>query len=670
MPCRPSRGFSGFGTSPVALILLAAFVAAPSLAQTNQADEIFQESIERLMVRQVTSATKRPQAAAEVPAFVSIIEAEDIRRFGWTTLAQVLDSLPGVNISFDRSYHSIGVRGMGRPGDYNARVLLLIDGVPLNDGVYDQAPIGADFPLDLALVQRIEFVPGPGSVLYGGNAMLAVINVITKSGATFGSELELAAGSARVWSARASSGWRTEAGDTWLLSASRGRRGGKDLYFESYDAPGADAWSRNLDHEADDSLFARFARGGLTATLLAGERSRGIPGGPYAIDLDDPRNAQTDRRQFGSLRYELPLTGSSTLNLHAYAGHYVYRSVWVDRGLAEPDSQDNVWLGGEASLATRALPAQTLLFGISWRDDRVRRQYNPSLDVDTPRRNVGIFVQDDWTIRPGVVVSAGVRVDSSSEGMKHTSPRLALLLQPTVDTSIKAIAGTAFRSPNAYERDYAFVGSNLANPNLRREYVYGQELGIEHRVGRDGHIAAQIYHNRLHDLIALESDATTGLAQHHNVGRITIRGGGIDAGWNIGDVIAAGSLSWQDVRHESGAQLANTPRQLLKLRLIAPVGSGQLSWETRYTGSRTADSGSVLVEGGRQGGFAVSDLTLGGRLGAGTEWQFHVGNVFDRRYGHVVGNEFNAAFPGTMIQTMPVMIQDGRMLQARLRLRF
>lgn len=671
-PERDARGRSwlGRGRGPVALALLSAFAAFPALAQPGPPDGLFQESIENLMGRQVRSAAKRPQAAAEVPAFVSIIEAADIRRFGWTTLAQVLDSLPGVNVSFDRSYHSLGVRGLGRPGDYNARVLLLIDGVPLNDGIYDQASIGTDFPLDLALVERIEFVPGPGSVLYGANAMLAVINVITKSGATAGRELELTAGSARAWGARASGGWRTEAGDTWLLSASRGRRGGKDLFFDSYDAPGANAWSRKMDHEADDKLFMRFARGGFTATLLAGERRRGIPGGPFGIDLDDPRSEQVDRRQFGSLRYELPLAARSTLNLHAYAGRYSYRSSWVYGGVAQPDSLDNVWLGGEASLATRALPAQTLLVGISWRDDAVRHQYNPTLDVDTPRRNIGVFVQDDWTIRPGIMVSAGLRIDRNSLGMSHTSPRLALLLQPTADTSIKAVAGMAFRPPNGYERDYAFAGTNLANPDLRQEYVRSRELGIEHRFGSGGRIAAQVYRNRLYDLIALETDAPTGLAQHHNLGRITMQGGGVDADWSIGSVIATGSLTWQDMRHESGMRLANTPSQLFKLRLVAPVGGGQLAWETRYTGQRNADSDSVSTEGPRQGGFAVSDLTLSGRLGAGTEWQLRAGNLFDRRHGHVVGNEFNASFPGTMVGPMPVMIQDGRTLQARLRLRF
>jgi outer membrane cobalamin receptor len=74
------------------------------------------------------------------------------------------------------------VRGFGRPSDYNNRILLLVNGHRYNDNVYDQAPIGLDFPIDLALVDRIEVIRGPGSALYGTSAFFAVINVIVRPG--------------------------------------------------------------------------------------------------------------------------------------------------------------------------------------------------------------------------------------------------------------------------------------------------------------------------------------------------------------------------------------------------------------------------------------------------------------------------------------------------------
>src|ERR1051325_6795538 len=70
---------------------------------------------------------------------------------------------------------------MGRPTDYTTRILVLRDGHELNEPVIGEAPGGADLAVDLATVQKIEIVRGPGSALYGSHAMHAVINVITKS---------------------------------------------------------------------------------------------------------------------------------------------------------------------------------------------------------------------------------------------------------------------------------------------------------------------------------------------------------------------------------------------------------------------------------------------------------------------------------------------------------
>src|SRR5690606_12344370 len=115
------------------------------------------------------------------PAAVSVITRDDIRAYGWRTLAQALASLPGVYTSFDRQYDYLGTRGFGLPGDFNTRLLLTINGNRVNDTVYDSAGLGRNFPVDLDLVERIEFIPGPGGAVHGPNAMFGVINVITRN---------------------------------------------------------------------------------------------------------------------------------------------------------------------------------------------------------------------------------------------------------------------------------------------------------------------------------------------------------------------------------------------------------------------------------------------------------------------------------------------------------
>lgn len=76
-----------------------------------------------------------------------------------------LTSLPGVYSNDDRQYTSLGARGFGVPGDFNARVLAAINGNRVNDPTCDGGPFGSQMSLDLALIERIEFNPGPGGAV-------------------------------------------------------------------------------------------------------------------------------------------------------------------------------------------------------------------------------------------------------------------------------------------------------------------------------------------------------------------------------------------------------------------------------------------------------------------------------------------------------------------------
>ena len=132
------------------------------------------KSLEELMeipIESVVTASRYRQRVTEAPASVTVVTSEEIRRYGWRTLADVLQSVRGFHISYDRFYHYIGVRGFSRPGDFNARVLVLIDGHRVNENVYEGAYLEDGFPVSMDLVERIEIIRGPGSSLYGTNAL-------------------------------------------------------------------------------------------------------------------------------------------------------------------------------------------------------------------------------------------------------------------------------------------------------------------------------------------------------------------------------------------------------------------------------------------------------------------------------------------------------------------
>src|SRR5262245_43209049 len=139
-------------------------------------------SLDSLLGTQVQAASKYLQTGAEAPASVTIVTADDIRAHRYRNLQEVLETVRGYYVSDDRNYPYLGMRGFSRPTDYNDRILVLIDGHALNDQTWGGAPVGSDLPINLDAVERIEVIRGPGSAIYGTNAMFGVINIVTKTG--------------------------------------------------------------------------------------------------------------------------------------------------------------------------------------------------------------------------------------------------------------------------------------------------------------------------------------------------------------------------------------------------------------------------------------------------------------------------------------------------------
>lgn len=240
----------------------------------SAAAELAEMPFEQLLSLEVYSASRFAQKLSDAPSNVTVVTAADIRAYGWRTLADILGSIRGLHTSYDRSYSYLGARGFLRPGDYNTRFLLLIDGNRSNDGVYDQAGIGTEFGIDVDLIERVEFVPGPGSSIYGANAFFGVINVITRRGRDLaGPRVALEAGSHGMRGGRASYGARGEQGAEWLLAVSSMRERGQDLYFPQFDgAGGSDGVARGLDHDRGRMLLIKGSAGDLSVSLLHSER--------------------------------------------------------------------------------------------------------------------------------------------------------------------------------------------------------------------------------------------------------------------------------------------------------------------------------------------------------------------------------------------------------------
>lgn len=249
-----TRGVSGWtGSHSFVVPFMGLLCSGQAAAEPTLPEPELPAAEEELLfgdIPSVFSASKYEQKLTEAPARISVATANEIQRFGYRTLTDILNSLPGIYSTYDRSYTFIGNRGFGIPGDYNTRILLLID-----------------------LIDRVEVVRGPASSLYGSNAFFGVINVITKRGRDLQGLEVSAAGSQETYQGRLSYGERFDNGLEILLSASGYDSQGNDsLNYPEFDDPET---NNGIAEDANDaghrSLYAKFSYGEFT---LSGVRKR------------------------------------------------------------------------------------------------------------------------------------------------------------------------------------------------------------------------------------------------------------------------------------------------------------------------------------------------------------------------------------------------------------
>lgn len=611
-------------------------------------------SLEKLMqVQTVTSASRFEQSTTDAPSAVSVLTSQDIREYGWRTLADALASLPGLYVSNDRNYSYLGARGFLPPGDYNTRFLLLIDGIRTNDNVYDQALIGTEGLLDMDLVERIEYVPGPGAAVYGSNALFGVINVITKSGSALnGVRAAQSFGSLSERRSQLSYGWHSQDGSDVLLSASTYHRRGDDLYFAEFDTTDQNhGVARALDWDRAQNLFAKLHRRGLTFTAGYVGRTKGVATASFGAVFNAP-NKTRDAQVFANLAYDTSLTPDLAVSSSLLWGRADYLGVGLypdDDGGARinVDGDHGAWYGASSHMTYSGLPNHKMIAGIEVQKHRRRDQFNYDIDpyalVLNDQRNgsrYAAFIENEWRVTDTTILNGGVRYDREA-GIRRgkVSPRLAMIQTVSPKDTIKVIYGTAFRTPNAYEQYYAIpgAGGQTANPDLHPEDIQTQELVWEHRPDAYAKVSLSLFRYQMHNLITQVEDPATELLHFSNTARANARGvdlAGERAFANRLQIRA--NYSWQRSGDGNGHGLVNSPKHLLKIGVSMPwaVLGARLAGEGQCASQRLTANAQVS-------GFCNVNIVLSSASAVGGfQWSLALYNALDRAYADPAGPAF------------------------------
>lgn len=650
-----------FWVVPLVIVIHSA-MAEKNIMLTEYTDEqalLFNE------LPSVLTASRHEQPIAKAPAAVDIITAEQIKRYGWRTMAAILGSLPGFLSTYDRAYNHVGVRGFAPPGDYNTRILVLIDGHRVNESLQDYAGLGRDFLVDVENIQRVEVVRGPASALYGSNALFAVVNVITQRGRDLqGVRLAGELAYYDAYQGQASLGKKFSNGIEALLSASHYYSDGHEqLHFPTL----GNAY--NLDTEEVERFTGKFSWQDFTLSGSWLNRQKFLPTGTTGTTFGESGTYYHDRRAYADLNYHHVFTGDWDVTGRLFWDGYEFDDdlpyrVSSSQRIVNRDYWQGQWFGTEVLVSHTFFDAHRITLGNEFRynyqqvmSNNDENPYTLYADNHQSSSIVGVYLQDEWALLSNLSLQAGGRWDHYDSFGDAFNPRLGLIYQPTSSTTLKLLYGRAFRAPNAFESSYTCCQSSvpwIGNANLQPEKIETFEVVWEQRLGDYFNVRFSPYYNRLTDLIGL-TVSNTGIRQFQNQGNADAHGLETLLTGHYRDIEARLSHTYQQM--SAGQTASNVPLHMVKLNLSAPIWRNVVfaSIEVQHVSSRRT------VKQATSSDYTIANLVLFSKHWLpGLELTGGLYNVFDEAYTD----------PASPPILPDVVSQDGRNLRIRLSYEF
>ena len=647
---------------------------------------------------EVVAASRAIEQVEDAPSSVTLVGERELATFAPPTIAEAVRGVPGVYLSDDRSYVTLGMRGLSRLGSYGNRILVTYDGQPMNDDWVGSSYVGYDALTDLGDVERIEVVRGPGSVLYGTNALSGVINVVSRNDAPPGVSAGISTNQNGVARARArgDAKFGKDAGAWASLAIARGN--GRSFRFPEYvgaTSPNDDGVARGVDGFESGTFRGRAYWKFLSAQWSAHSYEKHLPTAEFGTLFGDGRTQQTDKRSFVELRAEPHVSDTATVLTRLHWNHYTFRGVYprgTDDGGVEIDTYRGSWLGLEQRVEFSPIAQLRVTVGgegqLHYQVEQRGRDDNGTFLDDTgshgrPFQVGALYALADATLGARAQLSLGARLDAYSTFGSSLNPRAALILKPYAAGNTKLIAGKAFRAPSTYELYYNDSGfTQIQSPRLSPESLYSLEVEHAHRFSASmvgtaaayGNYAARLispfgggsqldplhYENERSPLVVLGGDL--GLRREFRQGAMFA----VSYGFSVTRFLAtngAGDLvSFAQAADKRSA--ANSPRHLASLKGALPILNRALTLGSRLSieGPRyDRYENRTDPSQGKTGSVVIWDLVFSGEESHyGVRYSFGVYNAFDWRYSLPVSTEF----------VQRSIEQTGRSYQASLDVKF
>lgn len=524
-----SKNVSNVMVATILLVIIFVVLAFCPVIGSDFSDDVADLDLQSLLDDIVVSASKHKETLEEAPANVFIITREMINNYGFQSIGEALSIVPGIYTTDNYTLMQVGVRGVSFFGDWNSRVMVLVDGRPTNEQYGGTSSLDVS-GVDINNIDRIEIIKGPSSTLYGSNAFLGIVNLIThvpssngiNVGSSYNHKIDQKGGHFSLFH-------HFENGLSIHSTASFVDRGGNDILFREFsnlsdpdlltlDADGyyqfyldTAGFTGGVSHKKNTlrnySSHNKISWHNFSLTLHYSHQDNGIPGTAWGSLFNRSENEFRERHHYVDLSYARQM--NENLNLSARLSYDYYK--WGDyilynynSLLGSPDYLPGpYWLDleydkfitSEVKLFANLGEKNTIIAGGEVQFHQISQEAGEAdatgeiieQNIIAPDvwENKGqiynVFIQDEHRFSDKLKVVGGLHFNYYSYTTGRVVPKGAVIFSPYKSGTYKFIASQGFRSPTFYELTYDDASYYLSNANLKPELVTSYELISTHQ---------------------------------------------------------------------------------------------------------------------------------------------------------------------------------------------
>ena len=575
-------------------------------AQAQSLETLRQMSIEELSDVNVSSVFKTEGKLSEAPAAIYVISQADIARSGAQTIPEALRLAPNLQVAqTGASRYTVTARGMSGnelSQNFPNKLLILIDGrsvySPLFSGIYWDAQ-----DVLLSDVDRIEVISGPGSTLWGANAVTGVINIITRSAAeTQGALADVAVGNQEK-----------------TVGIRYGGALGPELSYRFYTKAFSIDETETAERSGAGDGWDRVQGGFRADWNPAPEDLVTLQGDIYQAKINQGVRADQTVRGGNLVARWTRATANGERRIQGYYDRLSRRNeaegIDLDVENYDLDAQQSVSLGKHA-----------LILGGGLRITKVETRPTGGLAFAQDARTLklgNVFVQDTFSVTQKLKATLGIKLENGPYTGINFLPNVRLAWQPRPNILAWAAASHAVRSPTPFDTEVVeTVGSTLflvGDPNYKTEKLTAFEVGTRVQPTPDLSFSVSTFYHAYDDLRTIELTPVTFLplvfgnkAKSHTYGLEAWADFNVTDWWQLR---AQYGLLLGDFQFKPGAsqllgiwQVRNDPKHNASLRSSMTIGPNvTLDADVRHVSSRPEPRVAAYTELNARAGWRVSD---------------------------------------------------------------